>query len=203
MKRIHYISGIALTLFIGLHLFNHFWSIFGIEKHIEMMHMIRPVYRNIMVESILLFAVCVQILSGVKLVRKKRKEASSFFEKLHVWSGLYLAFFLVIHVSAVMMGRFVLKLDTNIYFGIAGLNTFPYNLFFIPYYSLSVIAFFGHIAAIHSLKMKGKILGVSVKSQSFFFLLVGALLSIVLLAGFTNNFTGVEIPEAYHVLIGK
>ncbi len=202
LKKLHYLSGLTISLFIGLHLFNHFISIFGIEQHISLMDNLRLVYRNLLVESILLLAVATQIFSGIKLFLSKRKQAGIFFEKLQLWTGLYLAFFLIIHVSAIMAGRFVLHLDTNIYFGVAGLNTFPFNLFFVPYYSLAILSFFGHIAAIHAQKMKTTILGISIHQQSRIILLLGTTLTLIILYGLTNGFTGIEIPAAYKVMIG-
>lgn len=65
IKKIHYISGLTIILFIGLHLFNHLFSLFGAEKHIELMNSLRVIYRNIFVEAILLLAVLTQIISGL------------------------------------------------------------------------------------------------------------------------------------------
>lgn len=203
IKKIHFFSGLIITIFICLHLFNHCYSVLGADKHIEMMLALRHFYRNFFIESILLLAVCLQILSGIKLFAAKRKTATNFFEKLQVWSGLYLALFFVIHLSAVFAGRIFLKLDTNFYFGVAGLNSFPTNLFFIPYYALAIISFFGHIASIHNSKMKHKIVGVSPTDQSFFILMIGLFITIVIFFGLTNQFRGVEIPTEYNVLIGK
>jgi hypothetical protein len=203
IKKLHYFSGLIITIFISLHLFNHVYSVFGAEKHIEMMMILRHFYRHIFIESILILAVCLQILSGIKLFAAKRKTVTNFFEKLQIWSGLYLALFFVIHLSAVFAGRIFLKLDTNFYFGVAGLNSFPTNLFFIPYYVLAIFSFFGHIAAIHNSKMKHSILGVSPTAQSFLILVIGLCITIVIFFGLTNQFRGVEIPTAYNVLIGK
>ena len=203
MKRIHYYSGIIISIFVGFHLFNHFYSIFGINAHIELMHAFRVVYRNILVETILLVAVAIQIITGIKLFLKKRKTAFGFFDKLQIWTGLYLASFLIFHVSVVFIGRYYLKLDTNIYFGVAGLNTFPYNLFFIPYYGLAIISFFGHISAVHSKKMKSKIFEIEPAKQSYAILFVGVLLTVGIFYGLTNGFSGIEIPAEYGVLIGK
>lgn len=203
VKKVHYFTGLTITIFIGFHLFNHFISVFGIEKHLELMDSFRVIYRNPIVESVLLIAVGLQIFSGLKLFFSKRKTANNFYEKLQIWTGLYLAFFLVIHVGAVMIGRLVLNLDTNFYFGVAGLNTFPFNIFFIPYYAFAILAFFGHIAAIHASKMKHQILGISVPQQSMFILIIGVVVTLVIFYGLTDGFTGVEIPEAYDVMIGK
>ncbi len=203
LKKIHYLSGLTITVFIGLHLLNHMIGRFGAEQHIEFMNALRVVYRNIIVESILMIAVLTQIISGLKLFVSKRKLVHNFYGKLQVWTGLYLAFFLVIHVSAVLAGRFVMNLDTNFYFGVAGLNTFPLNLFFIPYYGLAIFSFFGHIAAIHSQKMKKEIFGLTVEQQSKFILIKGIIVALIIFYGTTNGFTGVELPAEYLIMVGE
>ena len=203
IKKIHFISGLTITIFIVLHLFNHVCSIFGAEKHIEVMNTLRVFYRNDFIESLLLLFVFLQVTSGIKLVIQNRSSAGSFFEKLHIWSGLYLAIFLVIHLSAVLTGRFLLQLDTNFFFGVAGLNTFPFNMFFIPYYGLAILSFFGHIASIHSKKMKHSILGLTAMGQSKAILIFGICLTIIIFYGLTNHFEGVKIPVEYNILIGK
>jgi len=118
-------------------------------------------------------------------------------------SCLYLAIFFIIHLTAVFGGRLFLHLDTNFYFGVAGLNSFPFNLFFIPYYGLAIISFFGHVASIHNQKMKYNILSVTPKQQSRAILITGILLTIVVFYGLTNHFKGVVIPKEYEVLVGK
>jgi hypothetical protein len=203
MKKLHYLSGILITVFTGLHLFNHAWSVLGAEAHIALMHTLRVVYRNVCVETVLLAAVLVQVITGLKLFKQLRKSAAGFSDKLQVWSGLYLAVFFLFHVGAVLGGRFVLGLDTNYYFGVAGLVTFPFNLFFVPYYLLAVIAFFGHIAAVHGKKMTRNVLGFSPRGQAWVILGIGIVFGFYLLFVLSNGFQGVEIPEAYGVMIGK
>jgi hypothetical protein len=202
-KKLHYLSGLLITIFIALHLFNHCCSLWGAERHIEVMKTLRVFYRNIFMETILLLAVFVQIVSGVMLFKHNRKLAVSFFDKLHLWSGLYLASFFVIHLSAVLIGRLALHLDTNFYFGVAGLNTFPMNLFFIPYYGLAIFSFFGHIASIHYKKMRVPIFGLQPKGQANLILMFACLFLVVLFYGLTNHFKGVVIPKEYNILIGK
>ena len=203
ISKFHYLSGLSITVFIVLHLFNHFCSIFGADKHIEIMNGFRHFYRNLFVETILLLAVLVQIISGLKLFRTSRKTAASPFDKLHIWTGLYLALFLIIHLSAILGGRLFLQLDTNFYFGVAGLNSFPSALFFIPYYSLAILSVFGHFAAIHNKKMKSHLLNLTPKKQAKAILILGFILTITIFYGLTNKFNGVKIPKEYEVLIGK
>jgi len=202
-KKIHFISGLTITVFVGLHLFNHTLSIFSSDTHIEIMNTLRLFYRNIFFETVLLIAVLVQIISGLNLFKTNRKIATTPFEKLHIWTGLYLAIFFIIHLIAVLGGRLFLHLDTNFYFGVAGLNSFPFSLFFIPYYGLAILSFFGHIASIHSKKMKQIIFGLPPNKQSIIILIFGLLLTIVIFYGLTNHFNGFIIPSEYNILIGK
>lgn len=203
IKTLHFISGLIITTFVGLHLLNHLMAIFGADVHILLMGKLRMVYRSILGESVLLLAVLVQLVSGLKLFFSKRKLVEGFFQKLQVWSGLYLAFFLLIHVGAVLAGRQILNLDTNFYFGVAGLNTFPLNLFFIPYYALAITSIFGHLAAIHHQKMKRTVFGLTPEQQSKLIIIKGIIVTVIIFYGATNGFAGVVIPEEYSIMIGN
>lgn len=202
-KKVHYWSGMLITIFVGFHLLNHLLSVFGATAHIEWMNRFRVVYRYPLVEILLLLAVLVQVISGLSLFRKTKNTATNFWERLQRWTGLYLALFFMIHLSAVLGGRYILGLDTNFYFGVAGLNTFPLLLFFVPYYACAILAFFGHIASIHYQKMQKSVLGLSVRHQSQLILGVGVMVSLITLYGLTNGFSGVAIPAEYDILIGK
>jgi hypothetical protein len=114
-----------------------------------------------------------------------------------------LAIFLIIHLSAVLGGRLFLHLNTNFYFGVAGLNSFPFNLFFIPYYGFAIVSFFGHIASVHNKKMKNNILNLTPEQQAKSILIFGFVLTVTIFYGLTNHFDGVTIPNEYKILIGK
>lgn len=201
LRKFHYFSAIIITAFIVLHLVNHAASLISIDTHIDLMNQLRKLYRHPVAEWLLIIAVLFQIFSGIRLFLIQRKTAKGFFERLQLWSGLYLAFFFVIHLSAVFAGRYLLKLDTNFYFGTAGLNKFPFNLFFIPYYSLAVLSFFSHIASIHYQKMKNR--NVDATNQSKFIIGFGVVIVFLLIYGLTNTFKGVIVPDEYRILIGK
>jgi len=203
IRKIHYISGLFIALFVALHLTNHICGIWGADKHIAVMQLLRIFYRNPLIESVLLLAIALQIYSGLRLFVAKRKNAFHWFDKLHIWSGLYLSFFFVVHISAILVGRYVLHLDTNFYFGATGINTFPFSLFFIPYYALAIGSLFGHIAAIHRLKMRHTLFGLSPDAQAKCLLLISILCISCIFYGQTNHFKGLLIPDAYKVLVGK
>lgn len=203
LVKIHSYSGRVLALFVGMHLFNHVISIGGADTHIQVMQLLRKVYRHPAAEVVVMVAVGVQVYSGIRLFTQRKKEATTFVQRMRVWTGLYLSVFLGIHLSAVWVGRLVLQLDTNFYFGVAGLNTFPANIFFIPYYTLAVLCFFGHLACIHALKMKTTLWRVSPSQQALVLFILGMVLTVTLLYGLTNHFEGVTIPEEYQVVTGK
>lgn len=202
-RTFHLFSGIVISVFVVLHLSNHMFSVLDAEKHIEVMDALRNFYRNIFIEIILLASVAFQIYSGLILFMSARKSANDFFSKLHIWTGLYLAIFFVIHLSAILAGRWILKLDTNFYFGAAGINTFPLSLFFIPYYIFAILSFFGHIAAVHSKKMKHNLLGINPNFQAVAIICIGVLITIICFYGLTNHFQGFTIPNEYGVLVGR
>ena len=203
MKRIHVVSGCIITLFVLVHLTNHATRVIGSDKHLHLMSLLRHFYRHPIAESILLAAVSFQIFTGLQLFKATRSNNAATVDTLHRWTGLYLAFFLVIHVSAVLAGRLLLKLDTNFYFGVAGLNSFPINLFFIPYYAFAILSFFGHLACIHAKKMKRNLVGLTPIMQAKAIGLVGLVVVLILFYGLTNRFQGVALPDEYKVLIGK
>ncbi|MBS1614113.1 MAG: hypothetical protein JST49_14935, partial [Bacteroidetes bacterium] len=100
MRKLHYASGITLSLFIAIHLFNHLTALWGPDMHIQFMDMLRMLYRNVLVEGILLLCVLLQVGTGLRLALTK--QAASIAEKVQIYSGFYLSFFLIVHVSAVL-----------------------------------------------------------------------------------------------------
>lgn len=199
MKKLHRSSGLVLACFVGVHLFNHLCSLVGADIHVAVMDQFRKVYRNVFVETVLLLAVMLQIFSGLRLLFSKQQKEWTGYARWQAWSGFYLAIFLLIHVGAVLAGRFVLQLDTNIYFGAAGLNSFPVNLFFIPYYVLAIAAFFIHFAAIHAQRMRRTIGGITVPAQAKLLAITGILIAFAVLFGLTNGFQGLPLPAPYHI----
>ncbi|HOY29567.1 MAG TPA: hypothetical protein PLR96_11370 [Flavobacteriales bacterium] len=203
LRLFHRISGITITAFVALHLFNHAMALVGAERHIATMAFLRQFYRHPVAETLLLVAVLNQVFTGIRLHRKSGTGKRMGWQALQHWSGLYLAFFFVIHLGAVLVGRTVLHLDTNFYFGVAGLNTFPFALFFVPYYALAVISFFAHIASIHARKMERTVWGLTPNTQAQGLLCSGIVFTVILLHGLTNGFMGVAIPAEYGALIGR
>jgi len=196
MKRVHYYSGLFLSIFIGVHLINHLSVLFGADLHLKIMGILRLFYRNPVVETLILASALVQIWSGLSLAFKKRKEERNNWNRLHIWSGFYLSFFLFVHIAAVLGFRYGGGVDTNLYFGAMGYNLSPATYFFIPYYSLSVIALFTHISCIHRMKMLDRTSKKKATYQAKLLLATGWIITFLLLIGMTDYFRGLKFPES-------
>lgn len=186
-KKLHYFSGLTLSVFIAFHLFNQLYSLAGPAAHIEMMETFRKLYRHPVLETLLMVAVSFQLITGISMLFNKRKK--NRIEKLQIYSGLYLSYFLLAHVAAVLYGRY-LQLDTNFNFAAAGLNDDPAMLYFIPYYFFAVLAIFLHVAAIHYLKT-GSALGAWVIGS------IGVLVATGIIIGYTDSFHFRKVPAEY------
>lgn len=195
-KTIHYYSGIIISVFVVIHLINHLMILQGEQAHIRFMEMARKFYRNFFMETLLLTAVAVQAISGVVLIRTKRNERNTTFDKLHIYSGLYLAIFLTGHVLAVLAGRYIWKLDTNLYYGAEVLNNDPVYFFYFPYYALLIISFFTHIACIHRMRIAHDVSETQASRHAIVIILIGALTALFILYPMTR----ISIPPQYQII---
>jgi hypothetical protein len=184
-KQIHYFSGITLSLFILLHVVNHLFALGGTALHQQVMQLLRKVYRFPPFEILLLSAVVVQIISGILLVFKW-KEKKGIYGWLQIISGLYLSFFMIYHVRAVLLGRYVWQVETDFHFAAGVVKAYPSKLFFIPYYLLSIICVFVHIGCVHysrSIKQQGSYLSkIKASTQSKMIMGIGVLLGCLIVA---------------------
>lgn len=187
MRKLHYASGITLSLFIAIHLFNHLTALWGPDMHIQWMDKLRMLYRNVLMEGILLLCVLLQVGTGLRLALTK--QAASMAEKVQIYSGFYLSFFLIVHVSAVLFGRYT-GLDTNFYFASTGMNYSPFLFFFIPYYFFAVASISLHVSALHYIKTGSR-------PQAYAMALIGIIASVLILLAFTNYFKGQASPQQY------
>ena len=91
IKGIHYVSGLTIAAYVGVHVLNHLLILRSEALHIRFMQAARKIYRQPAVEAVLLIAVVVQVLSGIVLVAQKWPRADGWFDWLHIGSGVYLA----------------------------------------------------------------------------------------------------------------
>ncbi len=190
-----------IALFAFAHIANHLAGLAGVATHLAFMESTRLVYRNPVVEIVLLLCVAFQVGSGLTLALRGWRLRRGFVPWLQALSGVYLSFFLLVHVSAILSGRVLLNLDTNFYFAAAGFHVPPYPFFFVPYYFLAVVALFAHLgcAAYWQVQHRPGLTRVLVIAIPTAVAAVVALLIVLLLAGKLQPF---EVPAKYKATYG-
>ncbi len=143
LRLLHLLSASVVGLFLNFHIANHIVGLFGEHRHIAFMAAGRHVYRSLPVEAVLLGLFGWQALSGVALVIRGWRTRVGAIAWAQAASGLYLALFLCIHVTAVLSGR-AYGIDTDFRFAAQGMHI-GLAWFFVPYYSLAVLAIFTHL----------------------------------------------------------
>lgn len=187
----HRASAVVLGLFAVVHLLNHIWGLGGVAAHVAFMDGARMVYRSPIGEAILLTSVAAQAASGVGMMWQTRARKPRGFMRAQRLTGTYLAFFLIVHTSAVLIGRLGFKVDTNFYFGAATLVIPPLALFFAPYYFLAVVALFVHIAAAGRLWLSRNRLREPVARGM---VVAGILIGALIIAIFSGAFFPITLP---------
>ena len=201
LRTLHRTSAVVLSIYVLLHIGNHLTSLYSVKLHITVMDAMRLVYRQPVVEAILLVCASFQIGSGLWLALRNRKHRIGAVAWLQATSGMYVAFFLLVHVTAVLSGRWVLQLDTNFFFAAAGLHVQPYQWFFAPYYFMAVVAVFAHIACAaywHLLASSQ----ARAKSVLVIALSVGVLLSALITFSLAGMITSFTVPAEYKATYG-
>jgi hypothetical protein len=190
-RRLHRAAGAVLAAFVAVHVANHLAALAGVDAHVRFMDAARRVYRQPVVEAVLLACVVLQAGSGLRMLWAGRLRRRGLLAWLQAGSGAYIALFLAIHVGAVLAGR-VSGLDTNFYFAAAGLHVWPFVMFFVPYYFVAVAALFVHLGcALARYAGRGRVVVVAVAAGIG---VVTAGLIVTMLAGGVYR---VEIPQDY------
>lgn len=156
-SKIHRFNAIFIGAFATFHLVNHLIGLMGPSASISFMKVFRYVYRNPIIEPILISAFVLQIFLGLVLIFKNGWPRD-FWAKLQSASGLILVLFIIQHLIARTSVHIKNPhLDTNIFWASSVVSQAPFSYYFIPYYFLGVSALFAHIAcAIHYRDASGK-----------------------------------------------
>ena len=197
LHRLHRASACVIGLYALAHLANHLAAVDSVASHIAFMDKIRLVTRVSAVEALLLACVLYQAVSGLVLVARRRGQRRALLDRLQALSGLYLAFFLLVHVGSVLAGRFVQGVDTNFHFAAAGLHVAPFQFFFFPYYGLAVLALGVHLAAAFDYLARGRIGKPARLRIAGAGIAVALALSSLILAAFGGMLHPVVIAEPY------
>ncbi|AWF79662.1 hypothetical protein BTJ40_01790 [Microbulbifer sp. A4B17] len=197
LHTLHRLSALIISLYVLSHITNHLVALSGIEAHISFMQSFRQIYRTQIIEPLLLACALFQVGSGITFIVKRWGQRRGFFDHAQAVSGGYLAFFLMFHISAVMYGRLVQGLDTNFFFAAAGLQPQAYPLFFAPYYTLAVAAFFTHLACGLRWIFREKFSTAALDRSAGAVMAVGLVIGLTIVTTFSGTYYLVPLPEEY------
>ncbi len=195
-RQLHALTATVLTAYAVVHMANHVAALGGIATHLAFMETARSIYRLPAVEAILLGCVVTQLLSGLRLIACRWKKPHDTVSRVQALSGAYLLFFLGVHVTAVLVGRSSLGLDTNFHFAAAGFHVHPFQFFFAPYYLFGVLALFTHLGC--AMYWRAQSAG---RAASLYWLgipiAIGALVGVIIVSALTGAFYPIDVPSEY------
>ena len=147
VRRVHAWNARVLGVFLVAHLVNHLFLTAGPDVHWSVMEPLRVIYRNGMVEPLLIGLFIVQIVAGLWLARRNWRPDSGW-ARAQVISGLVIAFFLVQHIAATLYVRNAYEtIDTNAWWALSVVTPVLLATYFVPYYFAAVTALGVHIAS--------------------------------------------------------
>ncbi|TAE30066.1 MAG: hypothetical protein EAZ91_11535 [Cytophagales bacterium] len=200
MKQLHRITGIIVSVFIALHLFNHAMAWFGVETHQELLETFRIFYRNTAIEITLVCCFAIQIISGVRLaLALLKKRDKTRYERIQMYSGLVFAYFVLQHIPATIGQRLLHGFDTNFYFASRVVVQKPWLYYFVPYYFIGVSVIGLHIANVHQHKISPKVGESSAKIHFYLIVSFFVLLASIILYSLMGGRFDIVIPEEYNV----
>ena len=145
----HGVSALAiLLLFVGPHIGNHLAGFWSGSVHTEIMNAARRVYRDDIVQPMLLALIGFQILSGTALVLRRMRMPSDIFGTVQTMCGAYIGVYFLAHMTAVFAARHA-EIDTNWAWLTRPNDSLLASLFklrLIAHYWVGPIAIVAHIA---------------------------------------------------------
>jgi hypothetical protein len=140
-----------IAIFLALHLANHLTFVLGEATYREVMKTFRLVYRQEVLQPILVALFLFQVASGVWLATRASAVPMDRFRTFQIGSGIFLAAYVLGHMNSVFIfGRLYLGIDTDWAFATgapAGLIKDAWNIRLVPHYGLGVFFVLSHLAA--------------------------------------------------------
>jgi succinate dehydrogenase/fumarate reductase cytochrome b subunit len=196
LRTYHFVSAIVLGLFVVLHIANHIVGLAGQDQHVAFMRAVRPLYRNAIVEPLILGLFASQIATGLGMVVRGWRTRRGTVAWMQAGSGLYLAAFVMLHVLAVLSGRISLGLDTDFRFAAAGFHVSGWPWYFWPYYTFALFALFTHIGCAiywNTIDRRSRFARIALGTM----VAMGAVTGLLVSSALAGVLYPVDIPAAY------
>lgn len=203
-QRLHRLLSVVVCLFIVPHLLGHLAGLAGQDSFDRLQALLRPVYRNTVVEPLLLAALGVQTALGLRLAwRRWRKGARGLLPRLQFWSGLTLAVFVSQHLVALAALRWGAGLDSTYWWPASVASQWPLALYFWPYYFFGVWAFACHAGIGGYLALHRAAMPEAAQRVLWGAVLGGGLLSALILLGLSGLIHPVDLPDEWRAYVAS
>ena len=150
LRVVHGAAAALIVLFIAFHLTNHLSGLIGPDMHAAIMKAGRRVYRQPLVEGLLVGLLLFQIATGLALARRWSRLPGDGFRVLQIGSGLYIASFIVTHLNSALIGaRAVRHVETDWAWASGapeGLIHAAWNVRLVPHYGWGVFFVLVHLS---------------------------------------------------------
>lgn len=204
VKSLHRGLSVLLVLFVPLHLIGHLAGLGGQDSFDRVQALLRPLYRNPVVEPVLIAAFLAQAGLGLWLLAQRgRKGWRPGLMRWQSLSGLIVALFVLQHIPAMLAARHIAGLDTNFWWPASVASTLPFALYFWPYYVAGIAAFSLHLGIGLSmvLRRRGKVqaAGRVVTASAA----MGVALGLAILAGISGQVHPVHLPREWQAYLAS
>ena len=204
VKSLHRGLSVLLLLFVPLHLIGHLAGLGGQGSFDRVQALLRPLYRNPVVEPVLIIALLAQAGLGLWLMwQRGRKGWRPGLMRWQSLSGLIVALFVLQHIPAMLAARYLAGLDTSYWWPASVASTLPFALYFWPYYVAGVAAFCLHLGIGLSmvLRRRGKVqaAGRLVTASA----VIGVALGLAILAGISGQVDPVHLPPEWQAYLAS
>lgn len=190
--KLHRALAATLLVFVALHLINNLALFLGPHQHQRVQEALRPIYRNPVIEPLLIAGFGVQLFTGFHMIRRQGWPRT-LLRRVQVLSGAIVGLFLVQHISATLLTRMLKpEIDTNIYWAAAVVNRLEFAVYFAPYYALGVAALFAHVAAYVAIRRRQRAI-------AFVIVAAGAAFAIALVVAMTD----ISLPVSYETYLDE
>ena len=197
-RRLHRFNAIFLAVFIAAHFATHLSGLWGVETYNAVQNAVRIVYRQPLIEILILAFAALQAGLGIKLlISAARRGVVGIWSWIQVTSGAVFLIFLVEHLIALGFARLAFGLDTNFYWPASVMSGPPFTWYFIPYYFLGVLALFVHVGSALRWKLvdEGRIKTAAVTFWTL--TLVGTVISGLIVAMLLGTFFEINLPPEW------
>jgi hypothetical protein len=187
---VHGVSALAiLLLFAAPHVGNHLAGFWSGSVHTEIMNAARHIYRNEIVQPVLLALICFQIASGIVLVRRRMKMPGDVFGTVQTMCGVYIGIYFLAHMTAVFAARYA-DVDTNWAWLTRPNDSMLFSLTklrLIAHYWVGPIALIAHVACgLRWLLLQRDISPVEADRLALALITLGVVISSLIMAALLN-----------------